>query len=67
MTQTATTSTSVVHEVGVAPKRFETLATALGYVSDRKFNGYVVAPDHTVIVIKNGKRRSADGKRWVRP
>ena len=57
----------VVHEVGEKPKYFDSLHGALGYVSDKTFTGYIVDPDGGVINIRKGKRRSADGKKWVKP
>jgi hypothetical protein len=60
------TGRTFVHKVGEQPKQFDTLYAALGYVSDKKFTGYIVDPDGAVINIRKGKRKAVDGK-WICP
>lgn len=57
---------AVVHDLNrVKITRYPKLAAALRHVEEHKVTGYVVTPDSEVINVRKGKRKSADGKKWV--
>lgn len=58
--------TVILHDLdNPGAKYFATLAEALKSAGEGLITGYIVAPDGSVINLRKGKRRSADGKKWI--
>lgn len=57
---------AILHDLNAPGAQvFDTLQAALTKASQDRATGYVITPTHDVIDLKNGKRKSADGKRFV--